>query len=78
MPLEIQNPPVVQSLDLSSQHYSQIKQSVSGSGCVIAIRPQYSKDDAKDHLPLLESFLLHADKLLKRGYQLVLQHHSRY
>ena len=71
MPLKLQNPPVVESFDVSSQLYSQIKLSVSGPGCVIAIRPQY-RDHDKDLLPFLESFLLLAEELRKRGYQVVL------
>jgi len=71
MPLELQNPRVVESFDESSQLYSQIKRSVSGPGCVIAIRPQYGDHD-KDLLPFLESFLPLAEELRKRAYQVVL------
>ena len=71
MPLELQNPRVVESFDESSQLYSQIKRSVSGPGCVIAIRPQYGDHD-KDLLPFLESFLPLAEELRKRAFQVVL------
>ena len=51
--------------------YSRIRQSVSGTGPVVAIRSQYG-DNEKDHLPFLESFLLLAEELRKRDYQVVL------